>query len=238
MRSAPHLKTFARLIMTIGFDSQHFHDLCLIFDKNFEGVIRNYMLLNPGSGINPSCDLESPLVRTPSMIPETIVASQSVPADVPGTNKIDANYVDYVLDHDIQELKELESDIDDLTIAISFQYGSPATNLKAIGNKLLKYSHILISYPVFTDLGNFIGSLGHHFLNSVALVKENPEILSNVTVLIESFVNDLIAWRQEVFDRAASDPNFLNQSFKSNVDTIINFMSEPGEDDNGDLEFF
>ena len=49
--------------------------------------------------------------------------------------------------------------------------------------------------------------------------------MSNITALIEGFVNDLIVWRKEIFDNNIKDHTFLNQSFFSNVDTIIMFIN-------------
>ena len=48
--------------------------------------------------------------------------------------------------------------------------------------------------------------------------------MSNITSLIEGFVNDLIVWRKEIFDNNIKDHTFLNDSFFSNIDTIIMYI--------------
>ena len=48
--------------------------------------------------------------------------------------------------------------------------------------------------------------------------------MSNITALIEGFVNDLIVWRKEIFENNIENPYFLDKSFFSNVDTIIMFI--------------
>jgi hypothetical protein len=60
----------------------------------------------------------------------------------------------------------------------------------------------------------------------------------NIASLIEGFVNDLIIWRREVFEHNIEDPHFLNQSFFSNVDTIIMLIEydESASAQDADLE--
>lgn len=219
-----------------GYDEALFDELSVIMDKNFAGVIRQYIKIH-------LLDKTAMPVReeTADVVPATPQdAAPSCALNLHTPKPLDAeNYLEYILEHDAQELKELESDIDDLAIAIAFRRLDPVECTRSIGEKLSKYGSVLISYPVFSQLGGYIGRLGSHFLASVDAVREDPERLNRVALLIESFVNDLVVWRTEVFENCAPDPDFLNHSFSSNVDTIINFMKdEPVADDDDGLEFF
>ena len=129
-----------------------------------------------------------------------------------------------MLEHDIYELEDLEDDIDSLAISVTESSQVLLDDFISLGNFILRYGNILSNYPIFTELGNYIAKLGINFTKNAQLLFDDKARMMNIAALIEGFVNDLIVWRREVFDNNIINPHFLNQSFFSNVDTIIMFI--------------
>ena len=200
------------------FNNQLFNDISLILDKNFEGVVVNYLKMKNMKKVN-----------TPE--PKQIEKKEIVE---------DINYVEYVLENDLYELQDLEEEIDSLAILVT---GSNTTveDSTQLGNKIQRYGEILCNYPLFSELGKCVVKLGINFINNSQLLIDDKARMLNITALIEGFVNDLIVWRKEIFENNIENPHFLDNSFFSNVDTIIMFIEydESAEvTDDGDMEFF
>lgn len=212
--------TTAYLIERLGFEKEHYLLLSSLFDKNFQSLIRQYRLMEA--------------TAKPIETPQDTQPKPPIPEEKHPVVTRASNALTYVLDHDIQELQELESDIEDLVASLSFRKENKIEKLHKIGRKFFTYSNILLSYPQFNELGSYVATLADTFIQFD--IHEDERVMDNILVLIESFVNDLVAWRYEVFERAANDPTFLNQSFHSNVATIKSFIA-PQEDD-GEIEFF
>ncbi len=211
--------TTAYLIERLGFEKERYLLLSGLFDKNFQSLIRQYRLMEVAA---------KPIQTTPDTRPKSPIPEEEFFVSSA------SNALTYVLDHDIQELQELESDIEDLVSSLSFHKENKIEQLQKIGRKFFTYSNILISYPQFNELGSYVATLADTFIRFD--LHQDERVMDNILVLIESFVNDLVAWRYEVFERAANDPSFLNQSFHSNVATIKSFIA-PQESD-GEMEFF
>jgi len=151
------------------------------------------------------------------------------------------DYCDYVFEHDIYELQDLETEIENMAITVTMNTQKNLNDFLFLGEKVSRYGSLLMSYPIFKDLGNYIFKLGNSFSDNAELLFEDNERMSNISILIEGFVNDLMMWRREVFENNIADSNFLNASFFSNVDTIIQYIeydesAEVSLDD--EIEFF
>lgn len=208
------------------FNHALFDDISLILDKNFEGVIINYLDMKYTSKETPHVQKK---VQAKPVEEETEIVENII-------------YKEYVLEHDLYELQDLEEDIDSLAISITESSSSTVDDFTHLGAQIEKYGAIVSNYPIFADLGKCIVKLGVNFSANAQLLFDDRERMTNIASLIEGFVNDLIIWRREVFDNNVEDPHFLNQSFFSNVDTIIMFIeydesASPEEDDFDDMFF-
>ena len=186
-----------------SFNQALFDDISLILDKNFEGVIVNYLELKKKS--LKSLDTQegkTPQERRPEHI----------------------NYVEYVIESDIYELQDLEEDIDSLSISVIESSASTIEDCKHLGEFINRYGTILSNYTLFGKLGQYITKLGVNFTQNAELLFNDKERMLNISVLIEGFVNDLIVWRKEIFENNIENPHFLDSSFFSNVDTIIMYI--------------
>ena len=209
-----------------SFNQLLFDDISTILDRNFEGVIINYLESNYTMIIHKVQAVK---------VPETLVVESTKDREEA------INYTEYVLEHDMYELQDLEEDIDALAIAVTESNNMSVSDFDALGNQIKRYGEILSNYPVFSELGKYVVKLGINFSSNAQLLFDDKERMLNIAALIEGFVNDLIVWRREVFDNNIDNPHFLDQSFFSNVDTIIIFIeydeSEVLEEDFDDMFF-
>ena len=195
-----------------SFNHTLFNDISNILDKNFEGVIINYLDLQYMQKVEKNKNVEKEINKI-SNEKDTKINLQD-----------DISYAEYVLEHDIYELQDLEEDIDSLAVSVTARNQSTNKDFIQLGSKITRYGSILNTYPIFSDLGKYITKLGTNFSSNAELLFEEKERMLNISALIEGFVNDLIVWRREVFDNNIANPHFLDQSFFSNVDTIIMFI--------------
>ena len=193
------------------FNQALFEDVSLIVDKNFEGVVKNYLEMK---GCNSKA-IEAEQVRELEM--EERVEQEREIEEV-------TSYVDYVLEHDLYELQDLEEDIDTVAITVSKENRVTKDDIVVLGANIKRYGSILTNYHLFNKLGLSILKLGVAFQENAQILFDSPEKRANITALLEGFVNDLIVWRREIFENNIENPYFLNDSFFSNVDTIIMFM--------------
>jgi len=216
-----------------SFNKYLFDEISFILDKNFEGVISNYLTLYYKSTGKKSKQESINNVKTTDQ-----VESQDEERTVPDFT----NYADLILDNDLYELQDLEEEIDSLAITATESNEVTIEDLEILGGRIFNYGRILKNYPLFSELGVDVSLLGEKFIENAVLLSEHKERVENISAMVEGFVNDLIVWRHEVFDNNIEDPNFLNKSFSSNVSTIIMYMeydpSNDVEDDDLDDLFF
>lgn len=207
------------------FESELFHELSLILDKNFEGVISQYMNVK--------------LAKYERKVDPEYVQEPIIDSKIPFKK---VNYIDYVFEHDIYEMKDLEVEIDNLVIKVTMDIAKSVEDFSNLGIKTKKYGSILMSYPIFEKLGGYIVKLGESFIDNAQVLFSDTQKISNISILVEGFVNDLIIWRKEIFENNIAEADFLNDSFFSNVSTIIQYIeydenSTTISDDEG-MEFF
>lgn len=151
-------------------------------------------------------------------------------------------YSEYVFEADVYELQDLEQEIDSLAIAVTMNSNSTLQSHTLLGLKIKRYGEILSNYPLFEELGSYIVKLGVNLSQNSEILFNDREKMSNITALIEGFVNDLIIWRKEIFINNIENYKFLDSSISSNVDTIIIFIKydevRDGSSYSGDMEFF
>ncbi len=209
------------------FNEELFEDVSLIVDKNFEGVVINYLKMK-------KCDEKIAQKMKP------IEKKQEV-KEIKTFDEV-TNYVEYVLENDVYELQDLEEEIDNLAISVTSDKDLDVNDIVVLGSNIKRYGAILSNYPLFSELGNSIIKLGNSFQKNTQILYDDREKMANITALLEGFVNDLIVWRKEIFDNNIQNPYFLNDSFFSNVDTIIMFIeydeSQDSFVDADDVDFF
>ncbi|MDA7817844.1 response regulator [Sulfurimonas sp.] len=199
-----------------SFNSMLYEKISFILDKNFEGVIRSYLELNGfESKVKKQAKVKEPEKQ------EEITVNEEI------------NYLEYIIDNDIYELEDLEDEIDSLAVSVTMNHSSTLDEYCRLGEDIRRYGTILSNYPIFSELGACIVKLGVNLYDNSQLLFDDREKMSNISALVEGFVNDLIVWRKEIFQNNIPNHDFLNDSFFSNVDTIIMFIEydETAEDE-------
>jgi len=228
------------LLQNYSFNQKLFDEFSLILDKNFEGVIINFQ--SKGNSKQEALNPNTNNVQTYSQDKLRKQLFQKKKAVVEVSEEI--NYNEYVLENDIYELQDLEEEIDALAVLVIMNNSSTIDDSKHLGSQIQRYGVILTNYPLFSKLGEYIVKLGTNFKENSQLLMDDQERMSSITALIEGFVNDLIIWRKEIFENNIDNPHFLDDSFFSNVDTIIMFIEydESKESElsssEDDIEFF
>lgn len=215
----------AYILEKYSFNQKLFDDISFILDKNFEGVIINYLQMKENT---PDKQV---IIQTP--------VNQEIELEKEYQEII--NYSEYVLENDLYELQDLEEDIDSLAISVTDSKLSTVDDCDLLGQKIQRYGMILSNYPLFSELGKYISKLGDNFSENAQLLFDDRHKIENITALIEGFVNDLIVWRKEIFENNIDNYRFLDSSIFSNVDTIIMFIQYEESHDNlddGEIEFF
>lgn len=211
-----------------SFNQKLFDEISLILDRNFEGVIINYQKQKKNtSPVNPKVNSQ--------VIKQVKEVKEEKPEEL--------IYSEYVLETDVYELQDLEEEIDSLAVLVTMNNNATIEDNELLGSQIKRYGVILTNYPLFSKLGDCIMRLGINFKENAQLLFDDRQRMESITALIEGFVNDLIIWRKEIFDNNIEDPHFLDDSFFSNVDTIIMFIQyneseDVGGDDNDEIEFF
>ena len=207
-----------------SFNQELFDNVSLIVDKNFEGVVKNYMDMK-------QCNKK-----------ENILTVEKEDEKEKSDIEVVTSYVEYVLEHDLYELEDLEEDIDRFSIRVA---GSTNLNIETIielGKSIKRYGIILSNYHLFLKLGTSIVKLGNAFQEDANILYESNDKRANISALLEGFVNDLMVWRKEIFINNIENPHFLDASVFSNVDTIIMFIqydeSREVSLENDEVDFF
>ena len=196
-----------------SFNQELFDNVSLIVDRNFEGVVRNYI------GMKALKQEQHTSQKIASVKKETVNSEKENEEAETVTS-----YAEYVLEHDLYELEDLEDDIDTLSIKVAGNTNVEIDNIVVLGSSIKRYGAILNNYHLFAKLGESIVKLGVAFQTNSEILYESSDKRANIATLLEGFVNDLIVWRKEIFENNIEDPHFLDASFFSNVDTIIMFM--------------
>lgn len=212
-----------------SFNQQLFDDVSLILDKNFEGVVRNYLDIK---GCTKKEDKKKQNIKS-SASPKAILKEEAEHI---------TSYVEYVLEHDVYELQDLEEDIDTMSIKVTDKNKVTVDDIVVLGLNIKRYGSILSNYHLFAKLGVKISLLGSSFQENAEILYVDDEKRNSVSTLLEAFVNDLIVWRREIFENNIENSHFLDASFFSNVDTIIMFMNYDEtaevESEESDIDFF
>jgi len=204
-------------------------------DKNREFEAKNRELQKVNRllelKLKQSCEkLENVKKRTSKV---TNIDKSKINSDI-GRVEIE-NYMEYILDSDIEEINDLESDIDSVSALISLNKKASLQNLKTLGLHLHKYGAILSSYPAFYNLGLHVSK----FANEVEKLTEISDDVSQfVNMYLESFVFTLSKWRYELFEKGVTNPNIYDDSMINDINMLIDIITGSEDDKSGVIELF
>ncbi|MCV6607055.1 MAG: hypothetical protein OIF32_02490 [Campylobacterales bacterium] len=134
----------------------------------------------------------------------------------------------------LAELTELEEDINNNAILISFGKAETDT-VKAISADFKKYGETLATSNLFGNLAAKLIDLANSLLEHQNFIEDEKK-KESMTVVVEGLANDLMDWRVSLFEEGIEDPNSLDSSIISSIDTIVSIIS--GQNVDEDLELF
>ncbi len=153
---------------------------------------------------------------------------------IPKNENSEDNYLDYILDNDLEELKDLEVEIDAITSMISLKGSIEIEQLKSLSKLLANYSSILLSYPIFITLGSNISN----FAKELSLLDSiSNDLIKHISAYLESFVYTLLRWRKDVFDDGVSNPNIYDASMINDLNMFLNIIKGIEEEGSGIILF-
>lgn len=142
---------------------------------------------------------------------------------------------DYVLENDVEELREREGEIDSLAVLFSMNSQVPRDQVIRLASHFLRYGAILSNYPVFEHLGKELETLGKTLEEKYPF----PEGMEkDIFSLMESFVYVLGRWRSDLFDKGVEDPHAYDASMISDMHTMVLLMDPPEDSGDEDDIFF
>ncbi len=140
------------------------------------------------------------------------------------------NYLEYVLDNDVAELKDFEEELDAITSMISLKNSITVNELIPLSQLLNRYGLILVSYPIFLNLGSHIVSFAKEIDETQDI---SNDIIEIIITYLESFIFTLIRWRREVFDEGLSNANIYDASMINDLNLILNTIKGIEEEGSG-----
>ena len=147
---------------------------------------------------------------------------------------VEDNYLDYILDNDLEELKDLETEVDAITSMVSLKNSIDVEQLNSLSKLLKSYGSILISYPIFINLGSNISN----FAKELSEIEEiQDEVVQYISTYLESFVYTLIRWRNDVFDEGVPNPNMYDASMINDLNMLLNILKGVEEEGSGVVLF-
>ena len=199
--------------------------LMAILDQNFVGVMEEYQERQQEKTLSKKPGIP----QSPAVVPPTVFESVSDSAKK-------KTYEDILIETELQELSELEEEIDEFAVMISF--GNIAEDsLEELARGLNRYGGILMRYEIFRDLGGNIIRLGENVGdNAVKLAEESMQ--KKISILFEGFVNDLTRWRKDLFEDGIEDPNKYDPSLIADIKTIQGILTGTQQEREEELELF
>jgi len=132
-----------------------------------------------------------------------------------------------LVNDDLPELKELQSDIDTLLISIissNRENEILSTNLPLIADNFSRYSNILQYYSFYHELGNHMQNFAE-FIKTTPLPNEE-NLKKDIFLLFESFIFVLHKWQDDLLSYGEDKLNYLDASLVSDMSMITNLWAQ------------
>ena len=144
------------------------------------------------------------------------------------------NYYLSLLNDDKDELKDLSYELDNFITMLFKEDGLNEDYLNKLASGYEKYASILNSYPEFYDIAISLFNFSHSILSLRNKFMEN---LHQTGIYFEALQITLENYRQNIWNKEASNPRFYNVSLRMDIQLIIDFLEEKEIQEN-EIEFF
>jgi len=207
------------------FSKDSYREIAYLFDKNFEGVIREFFEIS-GYSVAQKVQLEAPSAPV-----QKSVHFQEEPK-ITAAAFLENNDINR---DDIEELSDLVEDVETVLFKHEQLTQEDFGKIRALFEK---YAHILSEFYEFKDLGYSLtvlaGVLSSYRYDTIA-----PEDYKKIRTFFESIISDLNSWRKNIFvDADAIDIHYLDESLLSSIAMFEVLLTSDENGDEGDLELF
>lgn len=162
---------------------------------------------------------------------------ETEPTEKPADNTPTETHQDSekMIQEDIDEIIELESDIDYIISSATLKNSIDDSDILKLSEKLIKYGNILMRYYYFVSLGTHIITLGEAFRHNI---ESTHQKFSQIISYAESFIFVLIKWRQNIVEENSAELNTYDASISNDVDMITAYLENRENAFENEMEFF
>lgn len=209
-------------------DEHLLHEICILIDHNFCGVIDEYLDLHYVFSItHDSCSLDT----KQTIHTETHCVVSPSPSSTSSLEYMQESHIDHEI---LDELKEIEKDTissfsfsQTITEEIVFDVIELFTKYAKMIDRLVEFRELSYTLWILTDL-----------LKDVNLEAIQEDLLY-IRIYIKAIISDLSTWRNSVFiDQNAEDIHYLDKTLLSSITQLQIMLSPHGDNDVEDVEFF
>ena len=134
-----------------------------------------------------------------------------------------------------------QSDLDEMTICIKKMQDANYNNIyihdiSTYKETLTNYSSYLLLYPQLIAINNYVAELS---MISSLYSDECNELGIDFRMLLQSFINNLRYWQEELFIKGGEELHFMDDSFKADFEQIkitLNLYDDIEEDSDSSLD--
>jgi YesN/AraC family two-component response regulator len=145
-------------------------------------------------------------------------------------------YFHSLLQEDKDELEDITDELDSAIVSMFNNDEFSKYDMVKISELYHKYSSVLNGYPEFYDFANILTE----FANKIVVFEEKfLEDLDQTGFYFESLQVTIDTFRNNVWVKGEKDPRFYNNSLKSDVQAVLDFLEDKQDEcDEDDIEFF
>lgn len=137
---------------------------------------------------------------------------------------------------DIDEMKDLLFEMDSFVFLGMQQQTIAMEYIEEFSLSLIRYGNMLMFYPLFKDVGDYVNTLGMAIRHNGARLNEKKEYMG---LLFENFITTLHMIWSNAFVEESTTPTFYNNSIIADIQTMLSeFNDEMVSNNDCELDFF
>ena len=144
------------------------------------------------------------------------------------------NYFKIILQDDRDDLRDFSEQLETYIMMLFQNNNINKKYVELLSKIYIKYANTIRLYTEFTDVAELLYDF------STIIVSLEDKFLENIPqtgIYLESLQVTLETFRQNIWEKEASDPKYYNASLKNDIQVIINFL-QGKEVEDGEIEFF
>ncbi len=137
---------------------------------------------------------------------------------------------------DIDEMRDLLFEMDSFVFLGMQQQTIYMEYIQEFSLSLMRYGNMLMYYPLFKDVGDYVNTLGMAIRDNGGRLNEKKEYMG---LLFENFITTLHMIWSNAFVEESTTPTFYNNSIIADIQTVLSeFNDEVIANNDCELDFF